>query len=360
MVRMPWQKPRSEQVSWQERVLDWLSARRPHTMVLAVGALLTFGTLGYWLVGEDVDFVGALYMAVITVSTVGYTNLVETDAGRIFSIVYIVVGVAIVSVTISSLAAALVAGRVRDVLGRRRMERLIEAMRDHIVLCGYGRFGQLAADEVARQGVPIVVVDKDEEAISAAEAAGLLGTVGDATEEETLQRAGIAHARAVMCTLPSDADNVYTILNAKELRSEVSIIALARDRRAEGKLLRAGASGVVSPYEIGAVHMARRILTPGVAHLMGMGVGPAPKGADDSVRITETAIEAGSSLEGATLRDSPIRREFNVIVVGIVTAAQERIFNPDPATRLSSGDTLICVGAPQGLDQLQAAARARP
>jgi len=354
MALLPWHRP--DHVSWQERVLDWLSARTPRSMILGVVVMIMIGTVGYWLVG-DVSLVEALYMAVITVSTVGYTNLVETDAGRLFSVFYIVLGVAVVSVTISSFAAALVAGRVREVLGRRRMERQISEVKGHVLLCGYGRFGQLTGSEVAADGVPLVVVDRDPKAIEVAEKNGVLGLLGDATEDGTLERAGLARARAVLCTLSSDADNVYTILNARELRADVPVIALARDRRAEGKLLRAGATGVVSPYEIGATHMARRILTPGIAHLMGIASGMGRDKDGAGMRITETAIEAGSRLDGVSLRDSPIRREFNVIVVGVTSSTGERHFNPESGFVLSQGDLLVCIGPSDGLAKLADAAR---
>lgn len=355
-MHFPFRRPAGG-VSWQERVLDWLGARRPRTLIFAVVVMILFGTVGYMIVG-GLDPVEALYMAVLTVSTVGYTNLVETPEGRLFSIVYIVLGVAVVSITISSLAAALVAGRVRDALGRIRMERRIQEVRDHIVLCGYGRFGQITGAEIASAGVPLVAVDRLEEQVLAAESHGVLALLGDATEEGVRERAGIARARALLCTLATDADNVYTILNARELREDLPIIALARDRRAESKLLRAGASGVVSPYEIGATHMAQRVLTPGVARLMGLATGRDRSGLEQvGVRIQETAVEQGSALAGLSLRASPIRQDFGVIVVAVLSAAGPSHFNPDPSLVLAPGDVLVSMGPTEGLERLARAAR---
>lgn len=358
-MHLPFRRSGHDGVSWQERVLDWLGARRPRTMVLAVLFMIVFGTIGYMLVGQ-LSIIDALYMAVVTVSTVGYTNLVPTPEGRLFSVIYIILGVAVVSVTISSLAAALVAGRVREALGRIRMERHIQDLSGHIVLCGYGRFGQITAAEISTAGVSLVVIDRLPEQVSTAESNGVLALLGDATEEGVLERAGIARAKALLCTLASDADNVYTILNARELRTDMPIIALARDRRAESKLLRAGATGVVSPYEIGATHMARRILTPGVARLMGLATGRDKSGLEQvGVRIQETAVEQGSSLAGLELRASPIRREFGVIVVAVISPDGPSHFNPDPGLVLSPGDVLVCMGPPDGLDQLARAAHRR-
>ncbi len=332
---------------------EWAARQsRPLFFGIAILIVVTVGTVGYMVVG-DITFDEALYQAVITVSTVGYSDKADTTLGRLFSVFYIVAGVCVVSAAISSLAAALVEGRIREVLGRRRMQRQINELKDHLILCGYGRFGQITAAEIMKSDVPLVVIDHDEHVINDVEKDGLLGLLADATEEDTLEKAGLAHARALLCTLPTDAENVYAILNARETREDISIVAIARDRRAERKLMVAGATHVVSPYTIGATHMARQILTPHVANVVNLVRAGEESGTAAGVRMEEVLIEKGSPLDGVALKDSPIRRDFGVMVVAVVEENGESAFNPGPDVVIKAGDTLVSVGPGEGLKQLK-------
>ncbi|MDA1195066.1 MAG: potassium channel protein [Planctomycetota bacterium] len=334
-------------------VLAWLTSRTPRSMTIAVVAVLLFGTLGYWLVGAE-TLIDALYMAVITVSTVGYGDEVPTQAGRLFSIVYVIIGVGVFSLTLSTLASSLVAGRVHEVIGRRRMERQILELAGHLVLCGYGRFGQITAGEIIDKAADLVVIDIDGARVDEAQEAGILAVHGDATEEESLLKAGVMAARALLCTLPSDAENVYAILNAREMRPDLPIVALARDRRAESKLLRAGANYVVSPYSIGATHMARQILSPNVAQVFGLAAAGGEDGLKQvGVELDEFTITATSPLAGMALKDSPIRREYGVMVVAIIAPDGSRDFGPGPNVVLREGSVLVSIGPPEALVKLR-------
>ena len=334
-------------------VRNWVEKRpRPLLFGAAIAAVIVFGTVGYLIIG-DLTFDEALYQAVITVSTVGYGDKADTPGGRIFSVIYILAGVCVVSLAISSLAAALVEGRIREVLGRRRMQRQINQLKDHLILCGYGRFGQITAAEITKADVPLVVIDCDESVLNDVEKDGLLGLLADATEEDALVKAGLERCRALLCTLPTDAENVYAILNARETRPEVPIVAIARDRRAERKLMVAGATHVVSPYTIGATHMARQILTPHVAHVVNLVRASEESETATGVRMEEVLIQPASVLDGVALKDSPIRRDFGVMVVAVVEESGESVFNPGPDVVIKSGDTLVSVGPWDGLKQLQ-------
>ncbi len=334
-------------------ILAWLTSRTPRSMVGAVVGVVAFGTLGYWLVGAE-SFLDALYMAVITVSTVGYGDEVPTTAGRIFSIIYVIMGVGVFSLTLSTLASSLVAGRVHEVIGRRRMERQIKELKDHLILCGFGRFGEITAREIAGKDTGLVVIDLDSARVDEADDLAMLAVHGDATEEETLEKAGIENARALLCTLPTDAENVYSILNAREVRPDIPIVALARDRRAESKLLRAGANYVVSPYSIGATHMARQILSPNLAQVFNLAAAGGEGGLKQvGVQLDEFAVGAASPLIGVALKDSPIRRDFNVMLVAVISPDGEREFNPGPNVVLERGAVLVSVGPPAGLEQLR-------
>jgi voltage-gated potassium channel len=349
---------KAERAELTGQVLGWLTSRSPRSMGMAVVGVILLGALGYMVIG-GLGPVDALYMAIITMSTVGYGDLAPDTVGRIFTIIYLVVGVGVFSLALSTLASALVAGRVHEVLGRRRMEQRIQQLRKHLVLCGFGRFGQITAHEVAERGVDLVVIDFDPARLEEAEGAGLLGLLGDATEEETLEKAGLRHARALLCTLPTDAENVYTILNAREVRPDIPIVALARDRRAESKLLRAGANYVVSPYSIGASHMARQILSPNVAQVFGLAAAGGEGGLKQvGVEMDEFAVGAGSRLAGMALRDSPIRREFGVMIVAVIEPDGTRRFNPHPDIVLQEGAVLVSIGSPEGLVRLRDACAA--
>ena len=342
-----------ERAMLRGEVLSWLTSRTPRAMALAVVGVVIFGTIGYMIVG-GIGPIDALYMALITVSTVGYGDLAEGTGARIFTIVYVIMGVGVFSLTLSTLASALVAGRVHEVLGRRRMERQIKQLRNHLILCGYGRFGQITGREIIGKGVDLVIIDVDPKRMEEADEAGMLAVLGDATEEESLEKAGIAHARALLCTLPSDAENVYAILNAREMRPEIPIVALARDRRAESKLLRAGANYVVSPYSIGATHMARQILSPNLAQVFGLAAAAGEDGLKQvGVQLDEFSIGAGSALIGQTLKEAPIRREYGVMLVAIIQSSGTRVFNPGPDLVLEEGAVLVSIGPVAGLEKLR-------
>ncbi|MGE0192661.1 MAG: TrkA family potassium uptake protein [Planctomycetota bacterium] len=338
------------------RLWTWLTAHRLRTILAAVVGVLLFGVLGFMVFGQ-LGPLDALYMSVITISTVGYGDLVTTAAGKLFTIAYIMMSVVVGSTVFAAVAASFVEGTLQSVLGRRSMARKVDELSDHVILCGFGRFGQLTAAELHQAETPFVVIDKDPAQVAQAEAHGDLSLQADATEEDTLVRAGIDRARALLLTLPTDAENVYVILNARELKpkhKDFCIVALARDRTAERKLRMAGATHVVSPYTIGSKHMARQITAPHLAQVMSMateGEGLEKVG----VGMVEFLVDAGSTLVGQSLRDSPVRRDFGVIVVAVVHAGQAQ-FNPGPDYVVEGGDVLIAVGPRDGLARLREAA----
>jgi len=335
---------------------DWLTARSWKGIVVAIVATILFGAVGFMIFGQMGPIEG-LYMAVITVSTVGFGDSSAPDniPGRLFTTAYVILGVGVVSLSISRVAAAMVEGRIREALGSRRMQQRIQTLRNHVILCGYGRFGQITAREIHESGIPVVVIDTDADVLEDAEEDGLLVMNADATEEETLELAGIKHARTLLCTLPSDADNVYTILTARDVCRDVNIVALARDRRAESKLKVAGAAHVVSPYAIGARYMARQIIAPHVAQVVGMATAGGAASQTGGVMMEEVPVSAHSPIANMKLRESPIRSKYGVMVVAIIKGGGERHFNPDPDIALEPGDVLVCVGQAGNLVRLQTA-----
>lgn len=353
MARARTKRSRRERAPLGDRLVEWLLGLTPRALLVAISGVVAFGTVGY-MIFAGLDLLEALYMALITVSTVGYTDLAAdaSAASRLFTVVYLVLGVAVFSVTISALAAALVAGVVREALGRRRMERQIHELSGHLILCGFGNIGRITAQQIREKHVPLVVIDVDPKRVDEADEDGLLGLMADATEESTLLKAGLERASALLCTLPSDAENVYAILTAREIRPDIRIVALSRGPGAENKLRAAGANDVVSPFNIGARHMARQVLSPHVARVMSRAAGEEGGLEQVGVRLEEFLIDGDSALVGQSLRDSPIRREFGVILLAVINADGDQRFNPGPDLVLEKDAVLVSVGPPDGLRKL--------
>ena len=299
------------------------------------------GTAGYMLLEteRDLSLLEAAYMTVITVSTVGFTEVWElSPATRIWTIGVIAVGVGTVSVAFTSLITLFVGGDFRSMRERRRMSATIENLRDHVILCGYGRMGSLALREIARDRVPVVVVEIDTAAEGSLREAQVPYIVGDATDEDTLKKAGVMRARALVAVLRSDADNVFITLTARTLRSDLPIIVRAEQPGTEAKLKRAGATRVICPQVMGATRIADVLTRPNVVDLVEM----ANKGVD--LEIDEYEVGAQSPLVGKSLRESALRERTSASVVAVKRANGETLFNPGPDAVLGLGDTMVLVG----------------
>ena len=329
------------------RILEWLVGLHASNILLLLVLVVPLGVVGFVLI-EGLSWTDAVYQAIATISTVGFQDLVSSVPGRVFTILFMVVGVGLFFITLSLLSAAIVEGRLRKAIGRRRMEGEIKSLENHIVLCGYGRLGQMTSEELVQRQVDFVVVENDPTAAALAEERRLLVLVADATEEDSLDRAGIHRARGVISTLNTDAANVYVALTAKQMRPAVFVVTVARDPRAESKLRAAGADHVISPYAIGAVDMARRLLEPHVSEFLDRARGV-------KVQFQEIAVRAGSPLVHATLRHTNLRQRYGVTVVAVVKTREEDVqYHPDPELELDAGDVLVAVGPPDGLRDLKA------
>jgi voltage-gated potassium channel len=327
------------------RFLEWILARRASNLLLAVLLLIPLGTIG-WMIIEDMSVLDATYQTVITLSTVGYEDYITTDAGRVFGIIYMIVGVGVFVIALSSLAAFLVEGRLREAIGRRRMEREIAELENHIILCGFGRLGRLTAAVLQKRDVEFVALEIDETVAQTAEGQRVLVMRADATEEATLVAAGVEKARGIISTLSTDAANVYVTLVAKEIRSDVNVVAVAREPGAESKLRAAGADHVISPYAIGAVDLARRMLQPHVSDFLERARGV-------KVPLEEIPVRTGSDLVGVTLRDAGLRQKFGITIVAVVKTREDEVhYQPDADLVIDAGDVLVAMGPPEGLKAL--------
>jgi len=311
-------------------------------------ALLLAGSLGFvWL--EGWNFFDALYMTVTTLTTVGYGEIHPLDRiGRIYNMVLILTGMGVMLYIVGSLARVVIEGELQAVLGRRKLIKHIKRLKDHYILCGFGRIGEIIARHLKDRGLSLVVVEHKQPLASRLEESGYYFIVGDATREEILLEAGIERAKGLISVGSTDADNVYVVLTARSLNPNLFIVARGDDLGSEKKLLRAGADKVESPYRMGGQKMAQTIMRPTVVTFMELAM---KDGVDWTME--EIAVGPASPLQGVPLADSGIRQNLNLILVAIKRADGEMLFNPSHETPILAGDTLIALGLRKNLDALE-------
>ena len=312
-----------------------------------LAAVLAVGTVGYTALGlRPFD---ALYQTVTTVTTVGYREVGEpTTAYRSFTMLVILGGVGAVLYTLGVVVEAIVEGRLADVFGRRRMDRQLADVVDHLVVCGWGRVGRAIAANLG--GGEIVVIDRDP---ARADLVPGLVVEGDATDDDVLARAGIARAKALVAALDTDADNLYVTLSARTSRPDLTIIARARDEGAEAKLYRAGASRVVNPQRIGGDRMAAFALQPHVVDFLDVVMHEGTL----EFRLEEVAVPEDSPIAGISLRDAQIRERTGALVLAMRQPDQHFVTNPAPETVIEREHVLIAIGTASQLSALAELAR---
>ncbi len=319
-------------------------------ILVGLGALffvLVIGTLGYVFI-EGWHFFDALYMTVITLTTVGFQEVhLLSRPGRAFTIVIVFMGLGFMFYVLGAVAQVVVEGQIREVLGRRKLEKLIQKVKDHYIICGFGRIGEIIARQLTEKGVPLVVVEHRPQLAQTLEKLNYLYVLGNAAHENVLLEAGLERAKGLVTAVSSDADNVYIVLTARSLNPKLFIMARSGEEGSEQKLLRAGADKVISPYVIGGRRMAQTILRPTVLDFLDVAV----HGGMD-LSMEEIPVGQHSHLVGLALKDSGIRQKLDLIIVAIKRADGQMVFNPQPATQIMSGDTLIALGAKANLDNL--------
>jgi len=313
---------------------------------LMLGTAIVVGVVGYWLSG--LGWEDAIYQTMVTVTTVGYEDAARPLGVRWFTIFMLAFGTMSIAVFISLLTGVVIDARIREVIGRRKVESKVRKLSDHVILCGFGRFGRSVAAELERRSVAYVVLETDPAKATSAREHGILVIEADATEEETLVQAGLADSRGVLTTLPTDAANVYVALTVKQIKPTLHVVALARDEPAVSRLKAAGADEVVSPYRLGGTWMAQMITSPTVHDFMKIATGLNPL----NFSMDEQRIAERSPLGGQMLRDTPIRSELGVIVLAVRRAVGELVTNPPPDIVLGPGDVLVSLGERENLERL--------
>jgi len=311
--------------------------------------IVIFGTAGY-IVIEGWGFLDALYMTIITISTVGYSEVHHVSkAGRLFTILLVFFGVGFTLYIAAAVVQFMVEGRIRLILGRRRLEKKISRMKNHYIVCGYGRIGRVLCRNLKRKPLDLVVVEKNPELISVMDADGVLYISGDASNEENLLKAGIKRAKGLVAALASDADNVFLVLTARQLDPDLIIIARASQEESKSKLRAAGANTVESPYDMGAASMAHRIIRPTVTSFLDLAFAYKRK----DIQMEEIPVSASSDLVNVMLKDTGIRQKYNLIIIAIKKPDKSMLFNPSFEAIIEMGDTVIAVGEEINLQKLE-------
>ena len=312
--------------------------------------ILCIGTSGYMLI-ENGSFIDSLFMSVITITTVGYGEVIPlSPMGKYFTICLILVGVGFVLYLVGEVTESMVEGGLRKIMGRNNMEKRVAALKDHYIVCGFGRIGKVICKNLKESKLPFVVVESDTQEVQKIDELGYLALPGTASSDEMLLKAGIKQAKGLIAVVSSDAENVYIILSARGLNPNLFIMARSSGTEgAETKLLRAGANKVVSPYSIGAHRMAQLVVRPTVVDFLDLTV----SGGELGLRLEELRVSEHSALAGKRLMDSGLRKEYDLIVVAIKREKGEMHFNPKPQTLILAGDILVVLGEHEHISALE-------
>jgi len=324
-----------------------IATRHLRVGVAALVALVVVGTLGFRRLA-DMTWIDAVYMTVTTLATVGYGEVRPLGPGaRVFTTFFILAGVGTTLYTVGAIAEFAIAGRIGELLGRRFMERTLAALRDHVIVCGCGRLGEALGAELARSGVPIVIVDEDPAVGARLAERGWPVLCLSAADEGVLERAGIARARAIVAATGSEAVNVYVALAAREANPRVAIHARAETATGARRLRSAGAQTVVSPHTLGGERLAQAILRPAVVEFMQLSAA----GSGTEIDLEEVAVTSGAPLVGMRL-DALEDRGARVAVVAIKPADAPLVLHPTSDTALGAGDRIVVIGDREAVRRL--------
>lgn len=307
-------------------------------VVLMLTAILFAGAFGYHLI-EGWPFFDALYMTVITLATVGYGETHPlSNAGRAFTIFLILGGIGIITYGVTTVTAFLVEGEMNGYLRRRRMQRAIQKLHGHFIVCGGGMSGRYVIEELQRTKRQVVVVERDRERVQALLEAGVMALEGDAASDDTLRSAGIERAAGLVATLPEDRDNLFVVITARGLNPTLRIVAKIDDVRVKEKFIRSGANAAVSASSIGGMRLASELIRPDTVSFLDTML-------RDAANFRVEDIPIGPSHVGKTIKECDILAAAGILVV-VLKDEGKYSFNPKSSMKLKAGDTLIVIGDP--------------
>ncbi|MDR4145288.1 potassium channel protein [Bacillus thuringiensis] len=313
--------------------------------VICMTFVVILGTIGFMTI-EEISLFQAFWMTMITVLTVGYGDAVPvTQAGKVFALLIIPVGVGIVTYAIGVVAAMIIEGNLFHAVRRKKMDKQIAQLKNHIIVCGCGRVGLQVVHELQEKKIPFVVFDKDE---SVLEKGKLLYIHGDATEDQVLHHAGISTAAGLVAIVANDAENVFITLTARGLNDAIKIVARSEKPETEEKLRRAGANKVINPSSMAGIHIAKGIANPLTVHY----IDTVLYGIEQSFVIEEILVGKDSILVGKSLLESDVRNQFDVTILAILRNG-DIIHNPTGQEKLQEHDMIIVFGLVEKLKQFE-------
>jgi voltage-gated potassium channel len=314
--------------------------------LLAILIIILAGTFGFELIEDDWTLLDSFYMTVITISTTGFKEVKPlSEPGRVLTVFLIISGVLAMGYTVSKLAQLFLE---KQMLRRRRMEKRLDLMANHYIVCGYGRMGKQICESLRENKYPFVVIENDPANVEMLVEKNYNFVNDDATHDEALLKAGLERAKGLVSVVATDAENVFTTLSAKELNPKIFVVARAIDEGTESKLVKAGADRVVKPYELGGNRMVQLLMRPGVIDF----IDGVAKDRDKAISLEEITVCEGSKLIGNTLANSPIRRELDIMIVAIISSDGTFKYNPKSDTEILLNDKLIAIGESNNLNKL--------
>ncbi|MBL7663204.1 potassium channel protein [bacterium] len=324
--------------------------RKLYFSLAIIVALILMGTCGY-IVIEGWGPLDALYMTFITLSTVGFREVHDLSPyGRIFTITLIASGVSMAAYSLSVLTRAVIEGEIGQIRELRKTMKAIQSLNNHIIVCGYGGLGQSVVRELQKAKQDFVVVEKDLFEVEKLKQDSILHIHGDASEDAVLFAAGINRAKSLLSLLSTDADNVYTILCARELNTNLLIVARSEDETGETRLKRAGANRILAPYRVAGSRIAQSLTRPHVSDFLDITAGRETTGG--GLVIEEIQVPDNCPLVGQTLQQSNLRTRTGAIIAAYISASGDMHFNPEANTAIEAGATMIVLGSKEALQKL--------
>ena len=321
-----------------------------------IGLLLLVLLLGvFWYKAvEGLSLLDATYMTVVTISTVGFKEVQPLDtSGRIFTLILIIAGLTVMTYTLGAVGRVIIEGSIQRYLGRQRMMREVEHLNNHYLVCGHGRMGAILCAELQREGVDFVVIEGDPLVAEKLVEQGYLVVEGDATEDVVLEKAGVGKAKGLVAVVSNNVDNLYITLSAREMSRKdnpgLYILSRATDKSASEKITRAGADRVISPYAIGGMRIVQALLRPTVYDFVDV----ATQSSGLDLMFEELTITVDSKLDGVAIKDSGIRKNYDVIVIAVKKPSGRMVFNPGPEVIMEKSDQLILLGDRSQMKRLE-------
>jgi voltage-gated potassium channel len=336
----------NEPIRYLYRILTRLGLKRA-ALDLRFALFLVAGTIAVETVGliliEDYSFIDAFYMAVITISTVGFGEVQPlSESGRLFMAVMIILNIGVVAYALATFSYYIIEGKIFELMERSYMQARVDNLKGHTIICGFGRYGREVARHLKEQGQSFVVVEENLSKLDLPEFEGILYVDGDATHDEVLKEAGIDRAVGLITSLNDDSDNLFIVLSAKELNPKLRIISSAHSKRSRQKLMRAGASNVILPEQIGGFYMATLISKPGAVEFFSY----VTNELDSDIGFEELRYDQlPEEMRGKSIQNMKLREKSGVNVIGHRYGQGQYIVNPGPGAVLKPGESFITVGS---------------